>query len=392
LSTDKPKTSLEVVLIDSDGRARSTMKSYLSAQGANVTAMANDLSSGSHHVRAMRHGIVVLELPKNTADTLEAIRRIRTDQPQIGIILTARELTPDLILRSLRAGAQEFLARPVEIRELGEAISRLRTLQAPVRTTQESTGKIVTVFSCKGGCGVSSVAVNLAAALQKRDAKVALVDLDLQMGDLALMLDLRPAHTLAEIPRGGTLDDAKLRNIIAPHGSGLSLLASPERIDDADGITPGHVAEVLSLLQSRHDYVVVDAGRSFDPRPLEALSMADLVLMVTSASVPSIRNTKLGIALLGELGLDKERIRLVLNGYHKSSGVKPKDVDEAIGMAVSWTLPADPRAMQHAVDAGAPVALNAPRSELGRGFATLAGELASLVDATATPKGNKAAA
>src|SRR5205085_1841321 len=132
----------------------------------------------------------------------------------------------------------------------------------------------------------------------------------------------------------GTLDEAKLRSILVPHASGLAVLASPERIDDSDSITPAQVSELLGLLQYMFDWVIVDAGRTFDARPLEALSAADLVLMATAPTVPATRNTKLGITMLNEMGLAKERMRLILNGHHKAAGVKPHDLEETVGMDI----------------------------------------------------------
>jgi pilus assembly protein CpaE len=162
----------------------------------------------------------------------------------LGIIVNAKEVSPDLILRSMRAGAHEFLTRPLDMGELSEAMERLASAMTPSASAPSMGGKIFTLFSAKGGTGVTSAATNLAMAFAKRGAKTVLVDLDLQFGDAALMLDLKPSHTWAEVLRGSAIDAAKLKTLLASHESGLWLLASPTSLDDADKLTAVQVGEV----------------------------------------------------------------------------------------------------------------------------------------------------
>jgi len=151
------------------------------------------------------------------------------------------------------------------------------------------------------------------------------------------------------------------------------------------------VGEVLSLLQSMFEYVVVDAGRSFDPRPLEALNLADVVLLVGVPTVPAARNLRLSIEMLGELGLPPERLRLIMNRHQKRSGVNSRELEETIGLPISWQIPADDRVMTEAINAGVPPVLGASRSEIARSFVHLAEEIAAL-QIEAPPKSTSKAA
>jgi len=378
VSAGSPKPIVEAVVIDSDLQGRNVVKNYLTAQGIQIAAVADDMASGLHLVRGIRHGILIMELPASPAETLEAVRRLRNDQPQLGIILTAAEVSPDLILRSMRAGAQEFLPRPLDIRELGEAVNRLAGLLAVSPGANHNGGRIIAVFSCKGGAGVTSIAANVAVSLARQGGpKTALVDFDFQMGDAALMLDLRPAHTLAEVATG-PFDETKLRGMLAAHGSGLFVLEGPERLEDSDKVSPAHVVELLGMLKRMFAYVIVDAGRVFEGRTLEVLNAADVILVVAAQNISTVRNVRRGLDLLQELGCPAERVRLLVNRYHKRSQVSLEAVEETVGKEAFWRLPSDERVMNAAIDAGVPVVAHAPRSELARSLARLAHELTSL--------------
>ncbi len=372
------KHGLEAVLIDSDARSRDAMSSYLASQGIRVAGAAGSLAEGLHLARSIRQGILLLELPANPSEELEAVRRLRAELPHLGLVVSSTEVSPQLILRSMRAGAHEFLPRPVDLREFGETLGRLAGSLTPTAGYSAAGGRIFTLFSAKGGTGVTSIATNIAVALAKGGAKTVLVDLDLQMGDASLFLDLRPAHTLAEVARGGAFDAAKLRSLLAPHASGLFLLGGPEHLDDADRLTPAQVGEVLSLLQTLFEYVIVDAGRAFDARPLEAVSAADAVLLVGTPSVPAARNLRLAADMLCELGLPRERLRLVLNRFTKRGGVSLQDLETTIGLPIAWRLAADDRLAHEAINTGEPAILRAPRSELCRGIQALVKDLETI--------------
>src|SRR5262245_7985916 len=143
---------MEAVLIDRDSAARRKLQGYLSAQGLRVAGEANDLASGLHMVRSLRQGLLILELPANPAEALETVRRLRSEQPGLGIIVNAKEVSPDLILRSMRAGAHEFLARPLDMGELSEAMERLSNAMTVTQAANAPSmgGKIFTLFSAKG--------------------------------------------------------------------------------------------------------------------------------------------------------------------------------------------------------------------------------------------------
>lgn len=376
---DKRKSngSMAAIVVDSDTLSRTTISGYLANQGVRVAAAVDRISSGLNLIRGMRPQILVIELPRNPEESLESIRRIRGDYPDLGIIASAHDGSSEMILRSLRAGAQEFLGRPLDVRELGEAINRLTGLQRGPRAAARHDGRIVLLSSGKGGVGVTSVATNLALSLCGRpDSRTVLVDCGLQRSDAGLMLDLPPSRTLASLIGNGPLDEEMLGTVLASHASGLSLLSAVESSDQAQDLTPLHLVETLGLLEQMFDYVVVDAGRLEDERMAAIAGLADAVMLVTLLDVLSVRNAVKSLAFLHQVDYPEASVLLLVNRFEKKSRVTLDDLRSATGLPVFWQIPNDYGTMSLSIDAGAPAVLRSPRSLLARSFADFASALA----------------
>src|SRR5262245_34484480 len=175
------------------------MKGYLTSLGVKVAGEADNLAAGLGLVNGLHPEILILELALPADAALETVHALKIEHPAMGVIITAQDASPQLILRCMRSGAQEFLTRPVDNRELGEAVRRLSGLARRSAGGRRRAGRTIAVFSSKGGVGVTSVATNLAVAAAKNLKKnTVLVDLNLQMGDVGLMLDMRPQYTMAD--------------------------------------------------------------------------------------------------------------------------------------------------------------------------------------------------
>lgn len=370
---------MDVIVVDADPLSRTTIKSYLSGQGVRVAADADNLSSGLHLIRGARPDILILELPPSPDATLEAVRRLRTDYPGLGIILSAKEMSSQLILRSIRAGAQEFLARPLDIRELSDAVNRLGTFAHRGNGAGRKDGKVIAVHSSKGGVGVTSVAINLAAKLsQATERRTAILDLNFQRDDVEVMLDLRPPRSLAEILGDGPLDEDILGSALTSYDAHLSILSGTDLPDQPGSIPAVGLVETFGLLKQMFDYVVVDAGCTLDPRTFEVFNLCDLILVVAILDVLTVRNVRRGLGLFHKLDSNKEKIRLLVNRHDKKTRVSVADLEETTGAEVFWQIPNDYRTMSTAVDAGIPAVIHAPRSKVARSFEGLATEVLDL--------------
>jgi pilus assembly protein CpaE len=364
-----------VVLIDRDRVVRTSMKGFLASIGAKVVGEADNLSAGMGLVNGLHPDILVMEMPLPPDAALETMRALRTETPGMGVIVTAQDASPQLILRCMRSGAQEFLTRPVDNRELAEAVRRLGGI-ARRSGPRRRAGRTVAVFSSKGGVGVTSVATNLAVAYAKNHKKnTVLVDLNLQMGDVGLQLDLRPEYTMADAAGPTNLDETRLKGLLTRHDSGVYLLSTPEDPVEAEKVTPGALLEIFGLLRGMFDVIVVDAGHVFDSRVLEVLNLADIILVVAVLDVPTVRNVRRCLNLFHQLGYTSDKVRIVVNRYEKRTEVKSDHLEEAVEAKVFWQIPNDYKTVISAIDAGNPAVVRSPRSKMSQSIDQLAREL-----------------
>jgi pilus assembly protein CpaE len=373
---------LRVVVVCGDELTRVTIRRHLHGAGSRVLGETEDLKSGLRLVRGLSPDLALLELGADGTATMEVVRKLRDELPQLGIALLSADASPQRILGGIRAGAQEFLTLPLDLAELDRAVERLRRLLSQMAPTAKRRGRVVAVYAAKGGVGASSVATNLALALSTRlERRVAIVDFNLQVGDLALMLDVNPEHSFARAVEDGAIDEAKIDGILTRHRSGVRLLTLCDRPEDSELVFRNHVPELFGVLNTMFDWVIVDLGRHIDERSMELLDLADDVLMVTALDVPTIRNTRRYLDLLERLEVPRNRIRLVVNRQQDGGRLTVRDVENTVGMGVFWSLPNEYRPMSAAIDSGNPVILGSPRSRLARSYHEFA---AALAEAAAT--------
>jgi pilus assembly protein CpaE len=295
--------------------------------------------------------------------------------PDVTLFVTAGEESGDLVKRAMRAGAREFLSRPPAPLEVQEALRRLVHQRAQARTPHRSTGEIIAVFGAKGGLGATFVATNLAvllAALGGRRA--AIVDLDLEVGDVATFLNVKAEHSILDLA-GATngLDVPLVEAALATHPSGLRLLAQPEDQADADRIAAPDVGQVLTRLKTLFEFVVVDTNRRFEERTLEALDLADHILLLVALDLPTIRNARRAVEVFRRLG-HIDRLKLVLNRHRSTRG--SDRLERSFGFPIYWRLPDDYSTAISSINAGVPATEVGADTDLARALRGLAERLA----------------
>jgi pilus assembly protein CpaE len=364
--------SLRLVVIDSDAATRADVKRWLGDNGVRVVGESDDVKAGLRLARGLQPDLVLLELPSTVPSAMEFVKRIRQELPGTGLILSAADASPSLILSCIRAGAQEFVARPIDAGELEKAIHHVKQLSV-VPISGKKRGKLISVFSSKGGIGATSFTANLGLALAERtSSKVALVDMSFQIGDLGVMLDLSPRYSLTDAFVDGAVEESKLRSVLVEHGSGVHLLTAAASPEIAEEITRQHVVELMSTLSTMFDYVVVDIGRQLDDRTVEVLEVSDAIMLVTSLDLPAIRNTTCYLSILNKLHIDQERTHIVLNRFHKKSRLSLDNVETMIDRRMFWAIPNDYEPMSLGIDRGIPAVSLAPRSKVAKSYNDLA--------------------
>ena len=329
--------------------------------------------------------------PSEPADEVIArVEGLTSFRPTCGAVMVVHELTADVLKQALRAGVDDVVVSTADDGELLEAISRAAArvvTRVPVTTrpaaaAPSTAGRVVTVFCTKGGTGKSVVATNLAVALARRTIQpVVLVDADLQFGDVALMLQLQPAHTIVEaVQAGDRLDGAMLEHLLLRHpASGLLVLAAPTEPSSADQIGKADLARILEVLRERCAYVVVDTSANFGEVSLAALESADDILVLAGLDVMSLKSARLGLQTMRILGIPFSRVKFVLNRANTRVGLTEADAERAVQLDVDVALPSD-ILVAESVNRGVPVITSAPRSKFARSI----DELAETLMATAS--------
>jgi pilus assembly protein CpaE len=323
---------------------------------------ADDAEQLFPEIVRLRPNAAIITLGAETEATLKFVERLAAECPQTAIICASRDASPDLILRSYRAGARDFLRLPVGVEEFQTVIERTAEFCSTQVDAPKKRGRAVAVFSSKGGCGTSFIATNLAAAF---DAPTVLVDLNLQAGDLSLFLGLEPQFSIADLVENrARIDDSLLKSYVVPHAPNLSLLAAPREADLADDIEPEHIFEVLELLRERYDYVVIDPQHTFDAITLSALDQADEVVLVLTLDIPAIRSTQRALALFDRLGYPRHKVRIVVNRWSKQIDLDLRQVERFLGERVTGYVQSDYHTAVNSINLGEPLVKSDPTSRI----------------------------
>ena len=342
--------------------------------GASLLMMSDDAEQVFTETVRLRPSAVIINLAHMGEPALKLVQRIAAECPITAVICASRDSSPDLILRSMRAGARDFLRLPVIEEELTTVIERTALFAAEhVNDEPQKRGKAIAVFSSKGGCGCSLIATNLAMV---QTAPTVLVDLNLQSGDLELMLGVRPKFSLADVVENrDRLDDALLRSYLTEHSKNVSLLAAPVKAESAEDIEPKHIYEIMELLRQRFDSVIIDTPHSFDALTISALDHADQILVVLTLEIHAIRSTRRALEIFDRLGYPRKKIRLVVNRWSKNIDLNQKQVEDFLGERVVGFIQSDYRAAVNSINLGQPLMQSAPSSKVSADLRQVAAKL-----------------
>jgi pilus assembly protein CpaE len=294
-------------------------------------------------------------------------------RPERPVVVLGHDAPAGFVRRVFESGADDIVMLPTSPEEVQFAFEKaVARKQGAAVATGAALSPMICVLGPKGGAGKTLVSANLAVSLANAGHKVAVVDLDLQFGDVGLALGLHPDKTIYDLAKsGGSLDADKMEGYLAQHESGARVLLAPTRPDHAGVITTEFLRDVYAVLRASHDYVIVDTPPGFTPEVIAATDSSSHICMVGVLDALSLKNTKLGLETLDLMGYDEDRITLVLNRADSRVGITPDDVRMVMGRKPDVLVPSD-RDIPRAVNEGVPIVLLKNRSEAARAFRTLA--------------------
>ena len=398
--------AIRVLIVDDNQMTVENVKRLLDfEQGIRVVGVAANGRDGVAKAQEVKPDVVLMDINMPDMDGIEACRQMAQAAPRSRVMMMSVQSDMAYLKQAMNAGAREFLIKPFDYDELVNAVRRVHQADPSpvelaaravpevdekeakeVKATALGRGIAVAVLGAKGGVGCSTIAASLAVALHNsRDkARVLLVDGDLVFGTLDALLDLQPVHRVVDVLQKFDPDDPELlRRLLAPHPSGIYLLAAPVRPELAELVRPEIMLPLLDTLIRIHDYVVVDLGSRHTEMADRVLDLADRVILVMTPELTALKNANLLFTTPHLRHFGPEKVIALLNQYSHTWGISPDAVSKAIGRPVNLTIPVDRTAAVAAVNRGEPVVLAAPRSPMVKPILALedlvpdAGEMAN---------------
>ena len=350
--------NLSVYLSDKDSNTIQLLKMYLAELDyIEVIGEGESLISNYQDIINLAPSIVIADVSGNFNENYEIAEKIIAKLPSVKIIATASDYSTDIVIRAMRAGIREFLPKPLIKDNLLKSIDKFKN-QIQGSNDEENNSKVITVFSNKGGVGRTSLAVNLALELANiTKEKVALVDLNMHLGDVTTFLDIKPSFDISYlIKKVDSADEAFMLSTLEQYqNTGMYILADPPYMEEAKKIQPIEVQKMIDKLRTVFPYIVIDTSSAFDNITVTALDNSDLILLVSTINVPSVRNCQRCLDAFDRLGYEEEKTKIIVNRYMENDDIKIEDVEKALDKNIYWRVPNNYYTIMSAINKGQPV-------------------------------------
>jgi len=373
------------VLISTDPEFRTEMEGILSQPDGGVDVRLSIVTPFTEigdpeisRIGSLAPGLVVVDLESDPHIGLRFIQYLVDTGVTKAIIAAGKDLSQELLMQAMQAGVTEVLPKPITPDQVTASLQRIwrKTGRKVEETTRSAPGRVIALFGTKGGVGTSSLAVNLAVEIQRMTRKrTLLLDLDIELGETALMLGMEPKFSLTDLIRNfHRVDSGLLASYIEHHECGIDLLAAPFQPGDYETVGQERVRQVIRFLRGQYDYVVMDTPKNLHPASIGGLEEADEILLVTTPTLPAIRNLVRSLPLVQQLVGEhrKDTIRLVVNRFQPGDLISVREVEETVGLPVLHTIRNDFEAVMGGINEGTPAVLRG-QSAYAKGVRGLAG-------------------
>ena len=386
---------IRVLIVDDIAETRENVRKLLQFESdIEVVGAAKSGKEGIDFSHEYDPDVILMDINMPDMDGISATEAILQKQPHAQVIMLSVQGDPNYMRRAMLAGARDFLTKPPMADELISAIrragdmahqERTKNVQAQVIASSPgmpaasagyslTQGKVVVVYSPKGGTGCTTIAVNLALALHNEDTRTTLVDGNLQFGDVAVFVNEQGKNTIIDIAaRVNELDPDIVEGVMLHHAaSGVHVLAAPPRPEQAEQVSGDQFAQLIDYLKQMYAYVVIDTTPILNDITLTAIDKSDAIVLVTTQDIPSIKNSRLFLDLLQTMGIDREQVVFTMNRYDKRIAITPERVGDNLKQPVAAIIPLDERVVVPAVNRGVPFILDNKTQPSARGILSLA--------------------
>ncbi len=389
VDTDK----IRVVIVDDISETRENIRKLLQFEpDVDVVGVARTGREAIDISKDVKPDVLLMDINMPDMDGIAATEIIRKTVPFTQIVILSIQNDPNYMRRAMLAGARDFLTKPPTIDELTSAIRRAGTMardermKAPVVSgaqaskaggahafTSLGAGKVITFYSPKGGSGCTTLATNLAICLNNEDTSVVIVDGNLQFGDVAVFMNEQGKFSLLDLAsRVDELDPDVVNNVTVKHSqSGVRILAAPIKPEQSDLITADQFSKVIRYLRNVFSYIIIDTASSLQTITASAIDSSDVLVLLTTQDIPSIKNSRLFLDEIDALGYDRKRIIFVMNKFDKRIGITPEKVGENLKQDITSVIPYEERVIV-SVNRGIPFLLADKSRPLSRAILSLA--------------------
>ena len=365
---------LNVIIVDSDATLRNILKSYL--KNIDTAQLCAEFGAPEECIDTVKNTadcVLIIDLAAQNA--LQTISLLHQSARHVKIVALSDLSTTSSIIRALRAGACEYLTKPVTETAF---CTLIRAFSENDDEVGANSCKVISTFSNKGGIGKTSIAVNTAVEIaDMTKEKVALIDLNLQLGDVSTFLDLNPGFDIAYIVKNlDNMDDSELIQSLSQYkNSTLYVVADPVNIEKSKEISSEQIEALIKRLKKIFSYIIIDVSTSIDAKSIKALDISDVILLIAIVNLPAIRNLQRCKNLFEKLGYSAEKIKLVLNRYMENEEIKTSDIEDVVKQKVYWKIPNNYLTMMSAVNKGEPVSRINPDSNIAVNYKEFASKL-----------------
>jgi pilus assembly protein CpaE len=383
---------IRVVIVDDVAETRENIRKLLQFEAdVEVSGVASTGIDGIKVALETDPDVVLMDINMPDMDGITATEKIRAKNQHTQIVILSVQSDPNYLRKAMLAGARDFLTKPPDVDELTAAIRRAGKMAQQERLKKASfaqaggttgtlgfpgstDGKIIALYSPKGGTGVTTLTANLAVALRSSKSTVAVADGRLQFGDLSFFFNEQGRNNILDLaPRVDELDREIISEVMIEHeDTGIHILAAPPRPEQAENVSGNEFARVLRYLKTMYKYILVDTDSSLNDITLSILDIADMIILVTSQDIPSIKNIRLFLDVIDALGIDRSQLIMTMNRFDKRRNITPERVSDISKQEVVTAIPMDERLVIPAMDRGIPFLIQNHTEPVSKGVINLA--------------------
>ena len=387
---------IRVLVVDDFAEARASVAKLLQFEDdIEMVGGAEDGPSAIERAKELQPDIILMDLNMSGMDGIRTTDAVSSEVPTSQVIMMSVQGETDYLYRAMLAGARDFLVKPFGADELANTIRRVYELDAdrrariaalsrlPGREDPTRKGRILTMFSPKGGVGRTVIGANLAVAIRVlTGARVALADCNLQFGDIGIMLNLAGNKTIQDLlhREADEMTPEVLDSVMVTHSSGVRVLLAPARPELAELFTADHMKAVLQALQRDFDYIVIDTWTTFQDLMLTVFDLAERIVLLTTLDIPAVKNIRMFLEVCEALGYSHDKLSLVLNRADSTGGINVEDIDESLRHKVAARLVSAGPLVTASINSGVPFVISQPEAQISRNVFQVARELLTDAD------------